>query len=89
MDNKELAALFTGYGYQPRFVEDLDDIDADLSASMEWVTHLRPASSSMDTTFVNLPRSLLLTLVRLSLRSGRFRKLLAPGGPLLNHDGQC
>jgi xylulose-5-phosphate/fructose-6-phosphate phosphoketolase len=36
MDNKELTALFTGYGYQPRFVEDLDDIDADLGNSMEW-----------------------------------------------------
>ncbi|KAF2144057.1 uncharacterized protein K452DRAFT_356998 [Aplosporella prunicola CBS 121167] len=36
MDNKELAALFTGYGYQSRFVEDLNDIDADLGRSMEW-----------------------------------------------------
>ena len=36
MDNKEMAALFTGYGYKPRFVEDLDDIDSDLGASMEW-----------------------------------------------------
>ncbi|KIW68513.1 hypothetical protein PV04_04453 [Phialophora macrospora] len=36
MDNKELAALFTGYGYQPRVVDDLDDIDVDLSNSMEW-----------------------------------------------------
>ena len=31
-----MAALFAGYGYQPRFVEDLEDIDADVSASMEW-----------------------------------------------------
>ncbi len=36
MDNKELACLFTGYGYQPRFVEDLDKIDADMSASVSW-----------------------------------------------------
>lgn len=36
MDHKELATLFTGYGYQPRFVEDLEDIDGDLGASMEW-----------------------------------------------------
>ena len=36
MDDKELVALFTGYGYQPRLVEDLDDIDADLSASLDW-----------------------------------------------------
>merc|ERR1712225_101348 len=36
MDDKEMAALFTGYGYQPRVVDDLDDIDADLSNSIEW-----------------------------------------------------
>ncbi|KAF2106912.1 putative phosphoketolase [Lophiotrema nucula] len=36
MDDKELTALFVGYGYQPRFVEDLQDIDADLGNSLEW-----------------------------------------------------
>ncbi|KAF2270153.1 D-xylulose 5-phosphate/D-fructose 6-phosphate phosphoketolase [Lojkania enalia] len=36
MDDKELTALFTGYGYQPRFVKDLEDIDADLGNSLEW-----------------------------------------------------
>jgi xylulose-5-phosphate/fructose-6-phosphate phosphoketolase len=36
MDNRELAALFAGYGYQPRFVEDLDEIDDDLSSAMDW-----------------------------------------------------
>lgn len=36
MDNKEVAALFTGYGYQCRVVESVDDIDNDLAASMEW-----------------------------------------------------
>ena len=36
MDDKEMVALFTGYGYQPRLVEDLEDIDADLGRSMEW-----------------------------------------------------
>ena len=36
MDDKEVVALFTGYGYQCRFVEDLDDIDTDMSVSMEW-----------------------------------------------------
>ncbi|KAL9628035.1 MAG: hypothetical protein Q9204_006155, partial [Flavoplaca sp. TL-2023a] len=36
MDDKEMATLFTGYGYQPRFVEDLEDIDGDLGASMGW-----------------------------------------------------
>ncbi|KAF1834214.1 D-xylulose 5-phosphate/D-fructose 6-phosphate phosphoketolase [Decorospora gaudefroyi] len=36
MDDKELTALFIGYGYQPRFVDDLQDIDADLANSLEW-----------------------------------------------------
>lgn len=36
MDDKELATLFTGYGYQPRFVQDLEDIDRDLATSMQW-----------------------------------------------------
>jgi xylulose-5-phosphate/fructose-6-phosphate phosphoketolase len=36
MDDLEMAALFTGYGYQPRVVDDLEDIDADLYSSMEW-----------------------------------------------------
>ncbi|KAI9815466.1 MAG: hypothetical protein M1827_002600 [Pycnora praestabilis] len=36
MDDKEMVALFSGYGYQCRFVEDLDDIDGDLGGSMEW-----------------------------------------------------
>ncbi|KAH8812768.1 putative phosphoketolase [Xylogone sp. PMI_703] len=36
MDDKELVALFSGYGYQVRFVEDLESIDSDLSTSMEW-----------------------------------------------------
>lgn len=36
MDNKELVSLFTGYGYQVRIVENLDDIDADLHGSMMW-----------------------------------------------------
>ena len=36
MDDKEMAALFAGYGYLPKIVDDLENIDADLSASMEW-----------------------------------------------------
>ncbi|KAJ5541487.1 hypothetical protein N7494_006563 [Penicillium frequentans] len=39
MDNKELLALFSGYGYQVRFVEDLDDIDTDLHCSMVWAVN--------------------------------------------------
>ncbi|KAJ5750274.1 D-xylulose 5-phosphate/D-fructose 6-phosphate phosphoketolase [Penicillium manginii] len=36
MDNKELAALFSGYGYQVRIVENINDIDTDLHYSMAW-----------------------------------------------------
>jgi xylulose-5-phosphate/fructose-6-phosphate phosphoketolase len=36
MDDKEMVTLFTGYGYQCRFVEDLEDIDRDLATSMQW-----------------------------------------------------
>ncbi|KAJ5103450.1 D-xylulose 5-phosphate/D-fructose 6-phosphate phosphoketolase [Penicillium argentinense] len=36
MDNKELTALFTGYGYQVRIVENINDIDTDLHCSMSW-----------------------------------------------------
>ncbi|KAH7927923.1 D-xylulose 5-phosphate/D-fructose 6-phosphate phosphoketolase [Leucogyrophana mollusca] len=36
MDDKELIALFSGYGYQVRIVKDLENIDQDLAASMEW-----------------------------------------------------
>ena len=36
MDNKELVSLFSGYGYQVRLVEDLEDIDTDLHFSMAW-----------------------------------------------------
>ncbi|KAF7884704.1 uncharacterized protein EAF02_005040 [Botrytis sinoallii] len=35
MDDKELASLFTGYGYQCRFVEDLEDIDRDMATSCQ------------------------------------------------------
>lgn len=36
MDDKEITALFTGYGYQVRIVENLEDIDTDLHCSMRW-----------------------------------------------------
>lgn len=36
MDNKELVCLFSGYGYQVRIVEDLEHINDDLHASLEW-----------------------------------------------------
>ena len=36
MDNREMACLYSGYGYEPRIVETLDDIDADMQASLEW-----------------------------------------------------
>ncbi|KAI9852250.1 MAG: hypothetical protein M1838_001292 [Thelocarpon superellum] len=50
MDDKEMVALFTGYGYQCRFVEDLESIDADMGASMEWalqeIRHIQHAARS-------------------------------------------
>ncbi|PGH19370.1 hypothetical protein AJ80_04010 [Polytolypa hystricis UAMH7299] len=36
MADKELITLFSGYGYQPRIVDDLADIDADFYASLNW-----------------------------------------------------
>jgi xylulose-5-phosphate/fructose-6-phosphate phosphoketolase len=36
MDDKELLALFSGYGYQVCIVEDLENIDAHLSGALEW-----------------------------------------------------
>ncbi|KAI8252314.1 putative phosphoketolase [Colletotrichum sp. SAR11_239] len=36
MDDKEIFALFTGYGYQVCIVDDLEDIDTDLSGALEW-----------------------------------------------------
>ncbi|KAL2133158.1 hypothetical protein VTI74DRAFT_2819 [Chaetomium olivicolor] len=36
MDDKEIVCLFSGYGYQVRIVEDLDDIDNELQSALEW-----------------------------------------------------
>lgn len=36
MDNKELVCLFSGYGYQVRIVQDLDNIDDDLQDALQW-----------------------------------------------------
>ena len=37
MDDKEIAALFTGYGYQVRAVgKDLANIDQDMTVSLQW-----------------------------------------------------
>ncbi len=38
MTDEELLALFTGYGYQPIFVEG-DDLDASLYGAMDWAYH--------------------------------------------------
>ncbi|KAJ8102482.1 XFP N-terminal domain-containing protein [Lipomyces tetrasporus] len=35
-DDKELIALYSGYGYQVRIVEDLKNLNDDLAASMDW-----------------------------------------------------
>ncbi|KAK4185228.1 phosphoketolase [Podospora australis] len=36
MDDKEIVTLFSGYGYQVRIVEDLDNINDDLQGALEW-----------------------------------------------------
>ncbi|KAF3491707.1 uncharacterized protein GIQ15_01224 [Arthroderma uncinatum] len=36
MDDRELVSLFSGFGYQTRIVEGLDDIDTNLNSSLEW-----------------------------------------------------
>ncbi|KAL2179700.1 XFP N-terminal domain-containing protein [Thermothelomyces heterothallicus CBS 202.75] len=36
MDDKEIVCLFSGYGYQVRIVEDLEDIDDELQNALEW-----------------------------------------------------
>lgn len=50
MDDEELVSLFTGYGYQVRFVEDLENIDHDFATSIDWavsqIQHIQKAARS-------------------------------------------
>jgi xylulose-5-phosphate/fructose-6-phosphate phosphoketolase len=39
MDDKEITSLFTGYGYQVCIVEDLNNLDSELFASLQWAIH--------------------------------------------------
>ncbi|PVF98368.1 D-xylulose 5-phosphate/D-fructose 6-phosphate phosphoketolase [Serendipita vermifera] len=36
MDDREITALFTGYGYQVCIVEDLGNLDHEMAAAMQW-----------------------------------------------------
>ncbi|EXJ77503.1 hypothetical protein A1O3_09729 [Capronia epimyces CBS 606.96] len=36
MENSELCCLFSGYGYQPTIVDDIQDIDRELSMALSW-----------------------------------------------------
>ncbi|KAJ3050989.1 hypothetical protein HK097_008030 [Rhizophlyctis rosea] len=36
MSNEELLALFSGYGYQVRFVSNMDQIDEEMAVTMQW-----------------------------------------------------
>ena len=36
MDNKEIVSLFSGYGYQVCIVSDLEQIDDEFAAAMNW-----------------------------------------------------
>ncbi|CUS13496.1 unnamed protein product [Tuber aestivum] len=50
MDDREITSLFTGYGYKVRIVSDLENIDNDLAASMDWametIRHIQKAARS-------------------------------------------
>ncbi|KAL4074769.1 XFP N-terminal domain-containing protein [Scleroderma yunnanense] len=50
MDYKEVVALFSGYGYQPCIVDNVDNIDRDLAGAMEWalkeIAHIQNAARS-------------------------------------------
>lgn len=48
MDDKEMTALFIGYGYQVGIVSDIDNIDNDLAASMEWALAEEYSNGSSD-----------------------------------------
>lgn len=36
LDNKELITLFSGYGYKPVVVDNLDNLDADFYSAIDW-----------------------------------------------------
>ncbi|EER42173.1 phosphoketolase [Histoplasma capsulatum H143] len=36
MDDRELIALFVGYGYQPRIIDDLEHVNVDFHGALEW-----------------------------------------------------
>lgn len=50
MDDKEMVALFSGYGYQCRFVEDLEDIVSFIPQSQESDVLTRPQDRDMATS---------------------------------------
>lgn len=50
MDDKEMVALFSGYGYQCRFVEDLEDIVSFIPQSQEGDVLTRPQDRDMATS---------------------------------------
>lgn len=64
MSNDELATLFSGYGYQVRFVENLDLLHVDMGASMDWayreIKHIQRSARSGSP--VSKPRWPLLVL---------------------------
>jgi xylulose-5-phosphate/fructose-6-phosphate phosphoketolase len=40
MDNAELCCLFSGYGYRPCIVDDVQDIDRELSSALYWAVEV-------------------------------------------------
>ncbi|EXJ81987.1 hypothetical protein A1O1_08055 [Capronia coronata CBS 617.96] len=54
MENSELCCLFSGYGYQPYIVDDMQDIDRELSMALSWaietIREIQLAAKSGDRT---------------------------------------
>ncbi|EHY55943.1 putative phosphoketolase [Exophiala dermatitidis] len=55
MENSELCCLFSGYGYQPCLVDDIQDIDRELSMALSWaletIREIQLAARSGDKSF--------------------------------------
>lgn len=69
-----MISVYSGYGYQVRFVEDLDNIDLDLAASIEWaiseIHKIQKAARSGNP--IVKPRWPVLILRTIKVRESRF-----------------
>ncbi|ODH44831.1 hypothetical protein ACO22_00661 [Paracoccidioides brasiliensis] len=75
MDDRELVALFAGYGYHPQIIDDLEHIDTDFNAALEWalgeIRKIQKAARSGNP--VTKPRwpILILRTPKVSLQTGQ------------------